>query len=116
MILYHFADRRTREWFIDNEALTVGSVEQAFGQVRGHADKDGVARLPKTWGMALDWSDIKGRLALGELERADLVKRVAQTGDGVTLTLARRDFPAGRPPLHRGGASQAAGGAPAPSG
>ena len=93
VILYHFADRRTREWFIDNEALTVGMVEQAFGQVRGHADKEGVARLPKTWGMALDWSDIKGRLALGELERADLVKRVAQTGDGVTLTLARRDFP-----------------------
>ena len=93
VILYHFADRRTREWFIDNEALTVGAVEQAFGQVRGHADKENVARLPKTWGMALDWSDIKGRLALGELERADLVKRVAQTGDGVTLTLARRDFP-----------------------
>ena len=93
VILYHFADRRTREWFIDNEALTVGAVEQAFGQVRGHADKDNVARLPKTWGMALDWSDMKGRLALGELERADLVKRVAQTGDGVTLNLARRDFP-----------------------
>jgi len=93
VILYHFADRRTREWFIDNEALTVGAVEQAFGQVRGHADKENVARLPKTWGMALDWSDMKGRLALGELERADLVKRVAQAGDGVTLTLARRDFP-----------------------
>ena len=93
VILYHFADRRTREWFIDNEALTVGAVEQAFGQVRGHADKENVARLPKTWGMALDWSDMKGRLALGELERADLVKRVAQTGDGVTLALARRDFP-----------------------
>ena len=93
VILYHFADRRTREWFIDNEALTVGAVEQAFGQVRGHADKENVARLPKTWGMALDWSDMKGRLALGELERADLVKRVAQTGDGVTLVLARRDFP-----------------------
>ena len=93
VILYHFTDRRTREWFIDNEALTVGAVEQAFGQVRGHADKESVARLPKTWSMALDWSDIKGRLALGELERGGLVKRVAQTGDGVTLTLARRDFP-----------------------
>ena len=93
VILYHFTDRRTREWFIDNEALTVGAVEQAFGQVRGHADKENVARLPKNWGMALDWSDIKARLALGELERGDLVKRVAQTMDGVTLTLARRDFP-----------------------
>ena len=93
VILYHFADRRTREWFIDNEALTVGAVEQAFGQVRAHADKEGTARLPKNWAMPLGWSDIKSRLALGELERADLVKRVAQTGDGVTLTLARPDFP-----------------------
>ena len=43
--------------------------------------------------MALGWSDIKTRLALGELERADLVKRVAQTGDNILLTLARPDFP-----------------------
>lgn len=93
VILYHFTDRRTREWFIDNEALTVGAVEQAFGQVRGFAGKEGIARLPKLWSMALDWSDIKGRLALGELERGGLVKRVAQTSDGVTLTLARQDFP-----------------------
>ena len=93
VILYHFADRRTREWFIDNEALTVGATEQAFGIIRSHTDKENTARLPKGWGMALDWSDIKSRLALGELERAELVTRVAQTGDGTTLTLARRDFP-----------------------
>ncbi len=93
VILYHFTDRRTREWFIDNEALTVGAVEQAFGQICAHADKEGTARLPKLWAMPLGWSDIKARLALGELERADLVKRVAQTGDSVTLTLARPDFP-----------------------
>ena len=93
VILYHFADRRTREWFIDNEALTVDAVQSAFGQVRAHADKEGTARLPKNWAIPLGWSDIKARLALGELERADLVKRVAQTGDGVTLTLARPDFP-----------------------
>ena len=93
VILYHFADRRTREWFIDNEALTVDAVQSAFGQIRVHADKESTARLPKSWGMALGWSDMKTRLALGELERADLVKRVAQTGDSVVLTLARLDFP-----------------------
>ena len=93
VILYHFADRRTREWFIDNEAMTVGDVERAFGQIRRHADSENTARLPKSWGMALDWSDMKGRLALGELERADLIKRVAQTGDAIVLTLARPDFP-----------------------
>jgi ATP-dependent DNA helicase RecQ len=93
VILYHFADRRTREWFIDNEAMTVGDVERAFGQIRRFADADKNAKLPKGWGSALDWSDMKCRLALGELERADLVKRVAQTGDAVMLTLARMDFP-----------------------
>ena len=97
VVLYHFADRRTREWFIDNEALTVGDVERAFGQVRGFLDRDGVndgtARLPKNWGMVLDWSEVKGRLALGELERGGLVKRVAQTGEAIVLTLVRRDFP-----------------------
>ena len=92
-ILYHFADRRTREWFIDNEAMTVGDVERAFGQVRRFADEEKTARLPKNWGMALDWTDMKSRLALGELERGDLIKRVAQTGDAVVLTLARTDFP-----------------------
>ena len=91
-ILYHFTDRKTREWFIDNEALTVGDVERAFGQIKRHADADKTARLPKTWGAALDWSDVKSRLALGELERGDLIKRVAQTGDAVVLTLARTDF------------------------
>jgi len=93
VILYHFADRRTREWFIDNEAMTVGDVERAFGQIRRFADADQTARLPKGWGSALDWSDMKSRLALGELERGGLVKRVAQTGDSVVLTLARTDFP-----------------------
>ncbi len=97
-ILYHFADRRTREWFIDNEAMTVGDVERAFHHIRRFADAqknegEKTARLPKTWGMALDWSDMKSRLALGELERGDLVQRVAQTGDAVVLTLVRMDFP-----------------------
>ena len=93
VILYHFADRRTREWFIDNEAMTVGDVERAFTQIKRFADADKNAKLPKGWGSVLDWSDMKCRLALGELERADLVKRVAQTGDAVLLTLARIDFP-----------------------
>ncbi len=97
-ILYHFTDRKTREWFIDNEALTVGDVERAFGHVRRFADAqkdeaERTARLPKSWGSALDWSDIKSRLALGELERGGLIQRVAQTGDAVVLTLARTDFP-----------------------
>ena len=78
---------------IDNEAMTVGDVERAFGQVKRHADTENTSRLPKSWGMALDWSDMKSRLSLGELERGGLIKRVAQTGDAVVLTLARTDFP-----------------------
>ena len=93
VILYHFADRRTREWFIDNEAMTVGDVEQAFRHIKRFADADKNARLAKGWGSALDWSDMKCRLALGELERAELIQRVAQTGEMTLLTLARTDFP-----------------------
>lgn len=88
VILYHFADRRTREWFIDNEALTVGDLERCFARVRAQADEDGVARLSKTFGMALDWSEMKTRLALAEMERAGLVQRIAQTSEGTTLNLA----------------------------
>jgi ATP-dependent DNA helicase RecQ len=88
VILYHFADRRTREWFIDNEALTVGDLERCFARVRAQADGDGVARLSKTFGMALDWSEMKTRLALAEMERAGLVQRIAQTSEGTTLNLA----------------------------
>ena len=93
VILYHFADRRTREWFIDNEALTVGDVQTAFSLACGQADGEGTARLPKNWAGPMGWSEVKSRLALGQLERAELVKRVAQTGDSIVLTLARRDFP-----------------------
>ena len=92
VILYHFADRRTREWFIDNEAMTVGDVERAFHHIKRFADADKNARLAKSWGSALDWSDMKCRLALGELERAELIQRVAQTGEMTLLTLARTDF------------------------
>lgn len=93
VILYHFADRRTREWFIDNEALTVDAVQSAFGHLNTFSAQDGTVRVPKAWGIALGWSDVKTRLALGELERADLVKRVSQTGDVVVLSLTRTDFP-----------------------
>ena len=103
VILYHFTDRRTREWFIDNEALTVGAVEQAFGQVRGFADKDGTARLPKLWSMALDWSDIKGRLGarrtrtrrISETSRADRRQRNFDPRRGA---ISRR-MPAAKSPL-----------------
>ena len=40
--------------------MTVGDVERAFGQIRRHADDEKTARLPKGWGMALDWSEMKG--------------------------------------------------------
>ncbi len=91
VILYHFADRRTREWFIDNEALTVGDLERCFARIRSQVGADGVARLPKTFGLALDWSEMKTRLALAEMERAGLVQRIAQTSEGTTLNLARQE-------------------------
>ncbi len=91
VILYHFADRRTREWFIDNEALTVGDLERCFARIRAQAGGDGIARLSKTFGLSLDWSEMKTRLALAEMERAGLVQRIAQTSEGTALNLARQE-------------------------
>lgn len=102
VILYHFSDRRTREWFIDNEALTVDALQAAFGKMRAAlahnredmGEADDVVRLPRLWGMqAAGWGETTARLALGELERAGLVQRAGQSGDDLSLRLLRADFP-----------------------
>jgi ATP-dependent DNA helicase RecQ len=84
VILYHFTDRRTREWFIDNEALTPEGDSVTVS-------KFGMARLlgPNDKGNGLTL-----RLALGELERADLIQRLGETPDEITLRLLQHDFPA----------------------
>jgi ATP-dependent DNA helicase RecQ len=51
-------------------------------------------RIPRGWwNQALGWNEVKVRLAMGELERAGLVRRLGETGDETVLRIERRDFP-----------------------
>ena len=92
VILYHFTDRKTREWFIDNEALTVADIQTLHRQLCGAGGDD--LRLSRGWAMrALGWSEIKTRLALGELERAEVIQRVGENAEELSLRLLQRRFP-----------------------
>jgi len=91
VILYHFADKRTREWFIDNDALEAEDVKTAHAQICRLARNEDVARIPRGWWKsALDWSEVKSRLALSELERAGVFQRLGETGDETTLRIVER--------------------------
>ncbi|MDF2441163.1 MAG: ATP-dependent helicase RecQ, partial [Abditibacteriota bacterium] len=45
------------------------------------------------WRQTLDWSEIRVRLALRELEKEKLVQRLGEQGDETLLKILRRDFP-----------------------
>lgn len=93
VILYHFSDRRTREWFIENDEMTVDAAQTAHAEIcrRG---KENPVRIPRNWWtQTLGWNEVKTRLALGELERTGLVQRVAETADENIIQIVQRDFP-----------------------
>ncbi|MBV9867427.1 MAG: RecQ family ATP-dependent DNA helicase [Abitibacteriaceae bacterium] len=93
VVLYHFSDRRTREWFIENEEMTTDAAQKAHAEICAYAPEAN-ARIPKTWwSQSLGWNEVKTRLALAELERGGLVQRVAETADEMLLQIVRRDFP-----------------------
>ncbi|HEX8236869.1 MAG TPA: RecQ family ATP-dependent DNA helicase [Abditibacteriaceae bacterium] len=96
VVLHNFADRRTREWFIENDALTPEDVQTAHAQIclRTVKDSENIVRIPRTWwAQALGWNDVKVRLTMGELERAGLIRRMGESGDETILRIERRDFP-----------------------
>ena len=51
-------------------------------------------RMTKGWAMrALGWSEVKTRLALGELERAEIIQRLGENAEELQLRLLQRRFP-----------------------
>ncbi len=98
VILYHFTDRRTREWFIENEALTPETIQQVHRQLVAAAEGDVVTLSKFNMARMLGPND-KGngltlRLALSELERAGLTQRLGETSDEMTVRLIGHAFPA----------------------
>jgi ATP-dependent DNA helicase RecQ len=94
VVLYHFTDKRTREWFIENETMQPGDVRQAHTRLCLHS-KEPIARVPRGWWQQeLGWNELRARLALRELERENLVTRVGENGEETILRIVNRDFPA----------------------
>jgi ATP-dependent DNA helicase RecQ len=96
VILHCFADRRTREWFIDNDALTPDDIRTAHRALcaRSANEPEEMFRVPRLWwSQALQWNETKTRLALGELERAGLLERLGETADDAFLRVTEREFP-----------------------
>ncbi len=93
IVLYNFADRRTREWFIENDALTPEDIRNAHTQLclRG----EGRIGIPRGWwNQTLGWNEVKSRLAVGEMERAKVLQRLGETPDETFLQILDRTFPA----------------------
>jgi len=122
VILYHFADRRLREFFIDNDALTSEMFTGALAAINTRLqppsapiEKDNfngadfnapdfniatretlaadVAVIPKSWWrVALGWSDIMSRSVLGKMEHFGLVERVSENADNTVLRVLHKQI------------------------
>ena len=93
VILTTPGDRRLREYFIENDALTADDVKQAFGAMKLLA-QNGVANIARAWWkQKFDWNDMKARLALAELERRGLVERFGENAMSQSLRFLREEFP-----------------------
>ncbi len=94
VILTCFTDRRTREWFLDNDVLTVADVQAGHRRLVGirSPGSDLVTITRSAWAASYDNSDLKARRVLGELERADLIERLNETPDEIVLRLVQPKF------------------------
>ena len=93
IVLYNFADRRTREWFIENDALTPDDIRRAHTQLCLLGE--GKIAIPRGWwNQTLGWNEVKSRLAVGEMERAKVLQRLGETADETFLQILDRTFPA----------------------
>jgi ATP-dependent DNA helicase RecQ len=94
VILSSGGDRRLREYFIENDALTAGDVKNAFRELAQQAE-DGLVTIARSWWKThFDWNETKTRLALGELERRGLIDRLYERAESQTFSLLNREFPA----------------------
>jgi len=97
VILYHFSDKRLREWFIENDALDLEAVTQAHKEIQKRArgfEPGAAITIPRgAWSTSFGWTDVKSRLIMSELERAGVIQRLGETGDETIMNLLRNDLP-----------------------
>lgn len=88
------SDRKLREFFIDNEALTAADLNRVLQKLAQMGED--VVRIPRTWwDRELEWREPRPRVALGKLERAGFVERLGDNSDFMTLRVLRRQLSPG---------------------
>jgi ATP-dependent DNA helicase RecQ len=92
VILYHFADRRLREWFIDNDSMAAEDVQTALKLICRTSDSDTSLINVEQWKAKLNWTSVKIRLCIGELERAGMVERTGETAEQWIVRILQQQF------------------------
>jgi ATP-dependent DNA helicase RecQ len=112
VILFHFADKRLREFFIENDALTIEKIAGAHAAICSRApstpapddfngaayndastpaiDPDVVAIPRGWWQLALDWNEVTARAVLGKLDHFGLIARLHETADNTVVKILQR--------------------------
>ncbi|BCM91645.1 ATP-dependent DNA helicase RecQ [Abditibacteriota bacterium] len=88
------ADRKLREFFIENDAVTGDDVREAFLRL-AQQSKGEALRVPRGWWDGeFGWREPKPRVVLGKLERAGLIERINESLDGTLLRTLERSLSA----------------------
>ena len=79
------ADRKLREWFINNEAIEAADFQTVVQKINRLARGEAVRVPSYWWDQELGWREPKPRVMLGKLERAKLVERLGENQEGIEL-------------------------------
>ena len=79
------ADRKLREWFINNEAIEAEDFQKVVQRLSRLAKGEAVRVPGYWWDQEFGWRDPKPRVILGKLERAGLVERLGENPEGMEL-------------------------------
>ncbi|PQV63635.1 ATP-dependent DNA helicase RecQ [Abditibacterium utsteinense] len=85
------ADKRLREFFIENEAIAVADFQNVVKKLAKMGD--GELRIPRYfWDQEFGWREPKPRVIIGKLERAGLIERRGEDQDGLSLRVLKREI------------------------
>jgi ATP-dependent DNA helicase RecQ len=119
VILYHFADKRLREFFIDNDAISSEMISGAlaaigtrlqsapphdeFNGADFNADgyngapslaDENIAAIPKSWWKhALGWNEVLARSVMGKLEHFGLIERISENPETSVVRVLQKQIP-----------------------
>ncbi len=88
------ADRKLREWFINNEAIQAEDFQKVVQKLGRLANGEAVRVPSYWWNQELGWNDPKPRVVLARLERAGLVERLSENQEGIELRPKVKSIPA----------------------